>query len=86
MLNSHGHWSLGHSFFVPENPKKKENTFFQKSLEILWQCVSEKWVQQKNSVSENCVPEKKSISEKCIPENKFTLKYCSGKEIYSQIF
>ena len=32
------------------------------------------------------VPEKKSVSEKCILEKKFTLKYCIGKEIYSQIF
>ena len=35
MLNSHGHWSLGHWPFVPETPKKKENTFFQKFLEIV---------------------------------------------------
>ena len=31
------------------------------------------------------VPEKKSVSEKCIPEKKFTLNYCTGKKIYSQI-
>ena len=72
MLNSHGHWSLGHWPFVPETPKKKENTFFQKFLEIV--CI---W--KMSTGKEKCIWKLRTGKEKCI------WKVHTGKEIYSQI-
>jgi hypothetical protein len=72
MLNSHGHWSLWHRLFVPESQEQKENTFFQKFLEIV--CI---W--KMHTRKEKCISKMSTGKEKCIPKMR------TGKEFYSQI-